>query len=72
MQKVRGLHHRKKLQGLGKHEKVQIADQKLKLLIWVGEVMHHREKEHHQHPLKQRVFQIATTKNPVPTILYHL
>lgn len=72
MQKVRGLHHRKKLQCLGKHEKVLNMDCKLKLLIWVGEAMHHREKMHRQHAVKQHIFQIATTKNPVPTLLYHL
>ena len=72
MQKVRDLPHRKKLQCLGKHEKALIVDDKLKPLIRVGEVMHHCEKMHRWHAVIQGIFQIATTKNPVPTLLYHL
>jgi hypothetical protein len=50
MKKHPPLHHRQKLQCLGKHEKVLITDQKNKLLIRVREGLRDREKRRRQPP----------------------
>ena len=72
MKKPAALHHHKKWQGLGKHEKVLIMDQKNKLLIRVREGVYDCKKKYRQPPLKLAVLKIATAQKLMPALLYRL
>jgi hypothetical protein len=66
------LHHHKKAQGLGKHEKVLIMDKKNELLIRVKGTMRGCEKKRFTQAAKCGIFTSAAIQNHLPTLLYLL